>query len=820
MSVPRLYAANEAVKENAFQTLGIGALGDAISCTVTEERNGEFELEMEYPVDGRRFKDLANDMLIVAKASDRGNEQIFRIYKIEKPIDGKVTISAEHISYLLNKAICLPFTTESATVEEAFTKLKENTLWQADNTNFPTFPFTYWTDNSDTGSVVVEDPKGVRTVLGGEDGSILDAIGGEYEFDNFTVKLWKNRGSDSNVYLRYGKNITDLTATNDISGAYTGIVPYWKGNLTKATTDSDGNATTESVETIVYLDDKVMWSEDGTKAYAYPMAETVDFSSNIEVEDDTSDKDNPVYATEDDVRTQLKTLAEDYLKNNKIYEPSDNIEVSFAQLWQTEEYEGVAALQRVGLCDTVHVVYPVLGITVSMEVIKTEYNVLLERYDSMELGEAKSSMSSAVVSNESSTTSQITTLTAKVESGLKKAFQQASQMILGKINSLAGANGGYVVFDTNAAGNIERILIMDTPDKSTATNVWCWSSGGLGHSHSGFNGPYDDIAITQDGCIVANRIVTGTLEDGAGNFSLNMQTGDLVMKNGIYKGKIECGRENHVADEDGTGVYIDYDGLSVGVGYNNYPIFSVSQTNGASSPVRTTGLGFRHTDGSDFGYFYAWGTKNADGSSINGNHPLDGGRGRGVIFTSDQQVDLGVIGRIYGNGISSAGSLYAHDCLYVYGSGESSIGHVNGANVILGYETNEGGAMLRVNNDGLTVKGGLNMTGFGITRCGTIEYESDERLKKDIEDIPAEDSKRVINALEPKQYRFKTHDEKKRFGFIAQEVQKISGREDLVGESDDYLNLNYVDLIADLVNVVKDQEKRIAALEEKLNGKC
>ncbi len=818
MSVPRLYVANEAAKSNAFQTLGVGALGDAISCVVTEERNGEFELEMQYPVDGRRFKDLANDMLIMAKASDRGNEQLFRIYKIEKPIDGTVTVYAEHISYLLNKATCLPFTAEEVTASTAFEKVKSNLLWKTDAKYFPTFPFTFWTDNSDTGTVNIEEPKGVRSVLGGIDGSILDAIGGEYEFDNFTVKLWKNRGSDSNVYLRYGKNITDLTATDDISDVYTGIVPYWKGSLTRATTDSDGTASSESYETIVYLNDKTLWSSDGVDNYAYPMAVPVDFSSNIKVEDDRSDADNPKYATEDDVRTQLQTLADEYLKNNKGWNPSNNIEVSFAQLWQTEEYEGVAALQRVGLCDTVHVVYPKLNVTVSMKVIKTEYNVLLERYDSMELGEAKSSMSSSLVSSSNSLQKEIEEVAANQQSGLQKAFSYASDLILGKINNLAGATGGYVVFDRNAKGNIERILIMDTPDKSTATNVWCWSAGGLGHSHSGYNGPYNDVAITQDGMIVANYIVTGVLADGSGNFSLNMQTGDLIMRNGIYMGKIECGRENHTVDEDGTGVYIDYDGLSVGVGYKSYPIFSVSQTNGASSPVRTTGIGFRHSDGSDFGYFYAWGTNSADGASINTNHPLDGGKGKGVIFTSDRQVDLGVQGRIYGNGISSAGSLYAHGNLYVYGSGESSIGHANGANVIIGYETNDGGAMLRVNSDGLSVKGGINMYGFGIDRCGTINYESDERLKKEIEDIDVEDSKRVISELSPKQYRFKKDDKKKRFGFLAQDVQKIEGREDLVTDTGDSLALSYVDIIADLVNVVKDQEKRIKQLEEAVYG--
>lgn len=821
MSVPRLYVANEAAKSNAFQTLGVGALGDAISCVVTEERNGEFELEMEYPVDGRRFKDLANDMLIMAKASDRGNEQIFRIYKIEKPIDGTVTVYAEHISYLLNKATCLPFTEEGATASTAFEKIKSNLLWKTDAKYFPTFPFAFWTDNSDTGTVNIEEPKGVRSVLGGIDGSILDAIGGEYEFDNFTVKLWKNRGSDSNVYLRYGKNITDLTATDDISDVYTGIVPYWKGSLTRATTDSDGNASSESYETIVYLNDKALWSSDGVDNYAYPMAVPVDFSSNIKVNDDRTDPDNPKYATEDDVRTQLKTLADEYLTNNKGWNPSNNIEVSFAQLWQTEEYEGVAALQRVGLCDTVHVVYPKLNVTVTMKVIKTEYNVLLERYDSMELGEAKSSMSSTLINSNSSLQKEIADVAANVQSGLQKAFAYTSDQILGKINNLAGATGGYVVFDRNAKGNIERILIMDTPDKATATNVWCWSAGGLGHSHNGYNGPYNDVAITQDGMIVANYIVTGTLSDGAGNFSLNMQTGDLVMLNGIYKGKIECGRENHVADPDGTGVYIDYNGLSVGVGYNNYPIFSVSQTNGASSPVRTTGLGFRHSDGSDFGYFYAWGTKDTNGQSINSNHEnASQGAGKGVIFTSDREVDIGVNGYIFGNNISSAGSLWVHDNLYVRGNGGLiSIGRDGGATLRLGRCEDNGDyvAAMTIDSGGVTLKCGLNMSGYGIAECPTI---SDRRKKHSIKKRRTEDAIAFVTQLNAVTFSYNNDADKRvRHGFIAQDVEVIDGGSDLVMEDGSgYKGIFYTDIIADLVAVIQDQEKRIKELEEAVYG--
>ena len=241
------------------------------------------------------------------------------------------------------------------------------------------------------------------------------------------------------------------------------------------------------------------------------MTVPVDMSSDIEVKDDTTDKDNPIYATEDDVRKLLQTQAESYLKNNKGWEPANNIEVSFTQLWQTEEYKNFAALQRVGMCDKVHVVYPKLNITTEMKVIKTVFNVLLDRYDKMELGEPKSSMSNDIAQNQTKVDNDLKNLADKTQSDLKRAAQEATDMINGKINNLAGAHEAYVVFNRNAKGGINEILIMDNPDKTKAVNVWRWNGGGLGHSHSGYNGPFDDVAITQDGKINANYITTGVL---------------------------------------------------------------------------------------------------------------------------------------------------------------------------------------------------------------------------------------------------------------------------------------------------------------------
>lgn len=517
---PRLYEANEARKSNAFQTLGLGALGDAISCTVTEERNGEYELELVYPVGGIHYNDISMDRLIYAKPNETSGCQIFRIYKVGKPIDGQVTINAEHISYLLRKAVTLPFTAASA--NGAFTNILSNVIWPTSKIGY-SFPFKFWTDNDTNGTVEVGSPSSIKSVLMGEEGSILDACGGEYEFDNFTVKLYKQRGADTGVTLRYGKNITDLTDTSDLTDVYTGILPYWKGTVTTTYTEKDSNGKDVekhgSEERIVYVgsdqNSDAMWlTSDAAAGYGYPQVIPVDFSSEIQIE--ASYKDSAGNDLTKSVNTQISEIksaltekAQEYVKNNYGWKPSSKLEVSFVNLWDTEEYKDISALERVSLCDKVSVLYPKLGVSTKMKVTKTVYNVLLGVYDSIELSDNSSNTSSTEQSALNADTAlpkaqeQFIAALQNSEADLRKAITLATSVITGGL-------GGHVVFNKDAQGKPNEILIMDTDSTATAKNVIRMNVNGIGFSTHGYNGPYE-TAWTIDGNFNAKWITTGVL---------------------------------------------------------------------------------------------------------------------------------------------------------------------------------------------------------------------------------------------------------------------------------------------------------------------
>lgn len=501
--IPILYEANE----TTFTSNGIGRLSDATSCIVPEERNGKYELTITYPVTGKWYSELTEGRIIVATHDDNGDLQPFVIYRKSAPMNGLVTFNAHHVSYLLNNIICAPFPGPSQSVSSMGAAFD---LFNAAGTTLNTNPFTFWTDNTTAGTCKSILPASIRSLLGGVQGSLLDVFGGEYEWDKFTVKNHAQRGSNTGITIRYGKNLTDIQQTIDHLGTYNGIVGYWYK-------DEDG------VETVV--SSGIVAQQGATVVTPIVM----DFTGEFDTEPSVA---------------QLEAKAASYLANNTPWVPNENIKISFVQLWQTEEFKDVANLQRVRLCDRVNVYYPQLGVTVSnVEVIKVTYNVLLDRYDSMELGQPQSTLSQTLTKTytaelKKATENMVTT------SAMQAAINHATELITGGL-------GGVIKFKYNANGEPIAMLVLDSNSESTAINIWQWNIGGFGHSGDG--GQNYDVAITQDGQINANFITTGYLNAAmihGGTLSL----GGANNGNGVLH--VYDANGNLIGSWDNTGAYI------------------------------------------------------------------------------------------------------------------------------------------------------------------------------------------------------------------------------------------------------------------------
>ena len=342
--------------ETAFTSNGIGRLRDCISCVVTEERNGIYECDFEYPVDGANYDLIQVGRIVGVTHDESGDVQPFDIVSFEKPIDGIVTFHCVHISY--RQSYLTANGTNINSLSDAFTLFGNAT---------PTNPFTYWTDKTSTGYLGCADgvPKTVRSMLGGIEGSVLDAYGGEYEWDRWTVKLWSARGSYRDFAIRYGVNMLDYNEEYDSSSVYSSCIPYWTDGTTTVVGDkqTSGGITPSGREQCVPLDVSEKFEDQPTKAQVEAMGLSVMNSANPTV-------------------------------------PTQNITVSFVRLQDMGEFADYQNLLQCKLCDTIKVIFPDFNSSGTFKIVKTVWNVLTSKYDEMELGDLSMSLSEALGIND------------------------------------------------------------------------------------------------------------------------------------------------------------------------------------------------------------------------------------------------------------------------------------------------------------------------------------------------------------------------------------------------------------------------------------
>lgn len=486
--------------ETAFTSNGLGRI-DARSCLATEERNGQFEVEMVISIDDPHYADVQEGRLLLVRHDDTVDLQPFEIYQISRPINGEVTVYAHHISYQTEKITVMPFTASS--VSGAMAALPSKCVGGS--------TFTFWTDKATVGNYTVEKPSNLRSILGGTSGSLLDVYGtGEYEWDKYTIRLHARRGRDTDVVLRYGKDITDLKKTTDLSNVWTGVVPFWQGNDV-----SDPETTV-----LVTLPEVAVYSQ-AASSFPYQMVIPLDLSSQIQ--------SMPTEA-------QLRSAAQAYVAKNAHTAIPSTIDISFVALWQTDEYKDVAPLQRLSLCDTLKVVYTKLGVDNTAKIVKTVYDVLQERYDSMTIGDVRPNLASTLTGGLQSAVDEIRgsmVTRNRAEGMMQSAIDNAT-------NLLTGGAGGHIVIGRDANGCPNEIFAMNTDDVTTATNVLRINVNGIGFSSTGIGGPYTS-AWTLDGQFVAdfitagtlsaNRIAGGVLTDLTGNNSWDLTTGAMNFQN-------------------------------------------------------------------------------------------------------------------------------------------------------------------------------------------------------------------------------------------------------------------------------------------------
>ena len=369
--------------EISFNNNGLGCLNDAITCIVTEKLNGEYELELTYPVDGIHYNDISLDRIIYTKANSY-TEQPFRIYSISKPINKIITVNAQHISYdLSNITVKGALENYAYTVQEVFEYIRRMTLIPCQ--------YSYSSDVTRTGNMCLSKPRSIRSILGTDEG-ILSIFGGEYEFDMYNVILHERRGSDRGVCIEYGKNLTDLKQEENNAEMYTAVYPYYF-------VEDDG---------LQMLDDNLVRIIDN------PVREkilTLDLTSDFE---------------EMPTQEVLIEQTRKHIEKEKLNEPKVSLTVSFVKNPEISD-----SLQDVRLGDTVTVKFIKLGVNSKSRCICTKYNCITDKYDSIELGEPTETLSdtvSKVVKDQSNTETDLTNTNVKLDNEIDRATEEEKEI--------------------------------------------------------------------------------------------------------------------------------------------------------------------------------------------------------------------------------------------------------------------------------------------------------------------------------------------------------------------------------------------------------
>lgn len=354
--------------ETAFDTYGLGEL-NVTKGTVTRERNGNYTLYSEIPANDPMVATLEKEMKLKADAGLRTKNQTFEISRIVKDSSNIVKIYGQHISHKLEYMGLVngrPFS------GSAFTALA---IWH--NATIGDLRFDVWSDIQTTGKGVFDISKmeNARQALGGVEGSILDIYGGEYEFDNMTVRLHKQLGRTAPTVLEYGRNILSAELDETIESAYTSVLPFATYTPDKPegdTSDSQPDPVTVTLPEN-YVDSKYK------ALYAHRRIKVVDFSS--EFKSDSKSKDIP---TPD----KLRKIANDYMERNEIGKPKINIKIEYADLARTLDYADRGWIEEVELCDIVPVYYPQIGLTdETLKITTITYDFVNERNESVEFGD-------------------------------------------------------------------------------------------------------------------------------------------------------------------------------------------------------------------------------------------------------------------------------------------------------------------------------------------------------------------------------------------------------------------------------------------------
>lgn len=419
------------------------------------EDNGDYYIDIETTIDD--FEYIQEGMIV--RVNTRWGEQGFRLTN-PKRRNNKITVRGYHLWKDSSKYVIVDSYVENKDCNDA--------LDHINNACETPTPFITTSDISDIASARI-----IRKSLEEAIAILVDKYNGHLYRDNWTIGIVKNLGRDRQAVIKYGKNSTDIEATEDWDNVVTKILPVGYDGIT--------------------LPEKFLIADI---QYETPYTKVVKFDQDIDendYKDESGEVDKQAYnkALIDDLRQQ----AIDYLNINKVFRCNYKVKANI---------EGI-----IDLGDTITVEHERLGINITTNVISLKYDCIMDKYIEAEFGNFKTELKSLIKTIESNTHEQVLNGNETIKAKLEDELDTATSKIWGTLGN------SYVIYEGS------RILIVDKLPKESAQNVMMINSAGIGFSNTGINGTFSSAWL-----------IDGTLD--MQNINVINMTASLV-KGGTFK---------------------------------------------------------------------------------------------------------------------------------------------------------------------------------------------------------------------------------------------------------------------------------------------
>ena len=419
------------------------------------EDNGDYYIDIETTIDD--FEYIQEGMIV--RVNTRWGEQGFRLTNPKRK-NNKITVRGYHLWKDSSKYVIVDSYVENKDCNDA--------LDHINNACETPTPFITTSDISDIASARI-----IRKSLEEAIAILVDKYNGHLYRDNWTIGIVKNLGRDRQAVIKYGKNSTDIEATEDWDNVVTKILPVGYDGIT--------------------LPEKFLIADI---QYETPYTKVVKFDQDIDendYKDDNGEVNKKAYnkALIDDLRQQ----AIDYLNINKVFRCNYKVKANI---------EGI-----IDLGDTITVEHERLGINITTNVISLKYDCIMDKYIEAEFGNFKTELKSLIKTIESNTHEQVLNGNETIKAKLEDELDTATSKIWGTLGN------SYVIYEGS------RILIVDKLPKESAQNVMMINSAGIGFSNTGINGTFSSAWL-----------IDGTLD--MQNINVINMTASLV-KGGTFK---------------------------------------------------------------------------------------------------------------------------------------------------------------------------------------------------------------------------------------------------------------------------------------------